>query len=112
MEWLQIIPWSLSFGALLVAFLTYMRNGKTADIKERQENDIRMEALKESLLKANVKLDQLCAMFTETRTDIKVVNTSLTEMDKRLSVVENDLKTAFMRIDEIREEVRHGMDKG
>jgi hypothetical protein len=33
-------------------------------------------------------------------------------MDKRLSVVENDLKTAFMRIDELREEVKHGVDKG
>jgi hypothetical protein len=32
-------------------------------------------------------------------------------MDKRLSVVENDLKTAFMRIDELREDMKNGMDK-
>ena len=112
MDWIQIIPWSISFGALLVAFLTYQRNGKTADIKDRQESEMKLESLKESLLKANLKLDQVCVTTNETRNDIKALNTSLMEMDKRLSVVENGLKTAFMRIDELREEVkRNGMDK-
>lgn len=81
-------------------------------MKDRQENEARLEALKESLIKANIKLDQLCATTNETRADIKALNTAIIDMDKRLSVVENDLKTAFMRIDELREEVRHGVDKG
>lgn len=81
-------------------------------MKDRAENEARMDGLKEALLKANIKLDQLCAMTTETRTDIKTLNKSLIDMDKRLSVVEEGLKTAFHRIDELREEIKHGMDKG
>lgn len=79
-------------------------------MKDKQEQDMKLEALKESLLKANIKLDQVCQTTTETRSDIKALHTSMIEMDKRLSVVENDLKTAFMRIDELREEVKHGVD--
>ena len=72
----------------------------------------RLEPGREVLLKANMKLDQLCAISTETRADIKALNQSLIDMDKRLSSVEDGLKTAFHRIDELREELRHGMDKG
>lgn len=99
----EYIPWLISGVSMVVCVLTYLRNGKSAEIKDRAENDAKLESLKESLLKANIKLDQVCATTNETRSDIKALNTSLIEMDKRLSMVENDLKTAFMRIDELRE---------
>ena len=99
----QIVPWIISGVSMVVCVLTYMRNSRAAEIKDRAENDARLEGLKEALLKANIKLDQVCATTNETRSDIKALNSSITEMDKRLSVVENDLKTAFMRIDELRE---------
>lgn len=111
--WEHIVPWTISFFAFVVALLTYLRNGRNDSMRDRAENDARMESLKESLLKANIKLDQMCAIANETRNDVKSLNQSMVAMDKRLSVVENDLKTAFMRIDELREEVRkYGMDKG
>lgn len=109
--WQYIIPWTMTFIALIVSILTLTRNSRRDSMKDRQENEARLEALKESLLKANIKLDQVCAITNETRNDIKALNTALIDMDKRLSVVENDLKTAFMRIDELREEVKHGVDK-
>ena len=99
----EMIPWAISGISMVVCVLTYLRNGKAAEIKERTENDARLEGLREALLKANIKLDQVCAVTNETRSDIKALNSSIVEMDKRLSVVENDLKTAFMRIDELRE---------
>lgn len=110
--WVYVIPWSLTFVGLIVSILTLARNGRRDIMRDKQEQDMKLEALKESLLKANLKLDQVCQVTTETRSDIKALNNSMAEMDKRLSVVENDLKTAFMRIDELREEVRHGVDKG
>lgn len=110
--WVYVIPWSLTFIALIFTILTFLRNGRRDSMKDRQEQDMKFEALKESMLKANIKLDQVCTITNETRNDVKTLNAALIEMDKRLSVVENDLKTAFMRIDELREEVRHGMDKG
>ena len=109
--WTYIIPWSLTFIALIVSILTFLRNSRRDSMKDRQESDMKLEALRESLLKANLKLDQVCTITNETRNDIKALNTALIDMDKRLSVVENDLKTAFMRIDELREEVKHGVDK-
>lgn len=110
--WQYIIPWSMTFIALIISILTLTRNSRRDSMKDRQENEARLEALKESLLKANLKLDQVCNTTNETRNEIKALNTALIDMDKRLSVVENDLKTAFMRIDELREEVKHGVDKG
>ena len=110
--WAYIIPWTMTFIALIVSILTFARNGRRDSMRDRQEQNMKLEALKESLLTANIKLDQVCQVTTETRSDTKALNNSMAEMDKRLSVVENDLKTAFMRIDELREEVRHGVDKG
>lgn len=109
--WVYIIPWTMTFIALIVSILTLARNSRRDSMKDKQEQRGMLEALKENLLKANIKLDQVCNITNETRNDIKALNTALIEMDKRLSVVENDLKTAFMRIDELREEVRrNGMD--
>lgn len=108
--WVYVIPWSLTFIGLIVSIVALARNSRRDSMKDKQEQDMKLEALKESLLKANIKLDQVCQTTTETRSDIKALHTSMIEMDKRLSVVENDLKTAFMRIDELREEVKHGVD--
>lgn len=107
----QYIPWIISGIATLFAILTYARTGHKDEMKDRAEQTAKLEGLTEALIKANIKLDQLCAMMTETRSDIKTLNKVQIEMDKRLSAVEKDLKTAFMRIDEIREEVKsNGMD--
>lgn len=107
--WAYIIPWTLTFIGLVVSILTFSRNGRRDSMRDRQEQDMKLEALKESLLKANIKLDQVCQVTTETRSDIKALNNSMAEMDKRLSVVENDLKTAFMRIDELRDSINKGV---
>lgn len=110
MEWMNLIPWSIAFLALVVSALGFIRNKHKDEVAGRIDIESKMESLKESLLKANIKLDQVCATTNETRSDIKALNTSLIEMDKRLSVVENDLKTAFMRIDELREDIKNGVD--
>ena len=105
--WAYIIPWSLTFIGLTVSILTFARNGRRDSMRDRQEQDMKLEALKESLLKANLKLDQVCQVTTETRSDIKALNNSMAEIDKRVSVCENDLKTAFMRIDELRDSINN-----
>lgn len=96
---------SLIFSGVMLAVsitnlaISNARNSKkdTAEqIKERED-------IREGLLKANMKLDQVCATTNETRTDIKSLNSQLTDVDKRVTVVERDLKTAFIRIDELRE---------
>lgn len=95
---MEYIPWIISGASLLIAFLTYTRNGN-------KDSRTELDGIKESILKANMKLDQVCATTNETRTDIKTLNRDLKSIETRVSVVEESLKTAFMRIDEIKEKV-------
>lgn len=93
------IPWLISAGSLLVALLTFVRNGRKDDTAERTAQQQQIADIHESLLKANLKLDQLCSTTNETRTDVKAMQSSIIEHDKRLTLIERDLKTAFHLID-------------
>lgn len=98
----NIIPWGIAFVSLVIAILSYFRTGNKDKKQEITEEMLKFDGLKESLIKVNMKLDQVCATTNETRTDIKSLNNSLTEIDKRVCVLERDLKTAFTRIDELK----------
>lgn len=100
-EWTQAIPWIIS--ALLLILNFY--NTKSS---ESEKEDTKFDGLKESLLKANMKLDQVCATTNETRADIKSLNNDLNGIDRRVAIVERDLKTAFNRIDELKGVNNHG----
>ncbi len=99
MDW---IPWSISAVSLLFVVLSFVRTGTKDRIDTLQKEQSQLDGIKESLLKANIKLDQVCATTNETRADIKALDNRLQEMDKRVTVVERDLKTAFNRIDELK----------
>ena len=100
----QYIPWMISGLSLLVAFLSFLRGGRKDAKAEIQQDMAQMAGIKESLLKANMKLDQVCSTTTETRSDIKSQARDLQALSIRLATVERDLKTAFNYIDEIRKE--------
>lgn len=72
--------------------------------KETIEATSQLEEIKTGLIKVNMKLDQVCATTIETRSDIKAMNQQIQTLDKELEVVKRDLKTAFTRIDELREQ--------
>lgn len=102
MNYWNLIPWSISLISLIIAVLSFAHNSskdKTASIKE---DDLKFDGIKESLLKANMKLDQVCATTNETRSDIKSLNKDLTEIDRRVSMMERDIKTAFNQIEELK----------
>lgn len=101
----NLIPWSISIIALIITIVTFAINRKKDLKTDYREEDAKFDGIKESLLKANIKLDQVCSTTTETRTDIKALNKDIVEMDKRISVIERDVKTAFMRIDELRDRI-------
>jgi len=105
MDYWNLIPWGISAVAGLIALLTYMRNGNKQRKEEILEDDAKLDGIKESLLKANMKLDQVCVTTNETRTDIKALNKDLNTLEKEVVVIKRDLKTAFTRIDELREKV-------
>ena len=96
------IPWGISAISLLFVILTFARTGKKDFKKEVLEDNSKIDGIKESLLKVNMKLDQVCAVTNETRTDIKALNKDIQGLDKRVCVAERDMKTVFNLIDEIK----------
>ena len=106
MYYTNIIPWTISLISLIVVILTFVRNGKKDDKENIEKEDAKFDGIKEGLIKANMKLDQVCATTNETRSDIKSLNKDIIAIDKRVSVVERDLKTAFNQIDELKGKVK------
>jgi len=105
MEWTNLIPWGMTLATVIIAIITLSRNGRKDRKEEYVEQSSKIHEIEQSLIKVNVKLDQLCVTTTETRSDIKAMNQGLQEMDKRVTTMENDMKTMWMRIDELKEKV-------
>ena len=107
MEYQNIVPWTISLLSLIIAWLSFSRNkdkDKTDLLKEDSE---KFDGIEKSLLKANIKLDQVCSTTTETRSDIKSLNADLKSMDTRVVVLERDMKTAFNAIAELKRKINH-----
>ena len=60
------------------------------------------EEIKTGLLKCDMKLDQLCATTNAIQTDIKAMQSRVNDVEKTIGIMQRDLKTAFLRIDEIK----------
>lgn len=105
MNYWNLIPWSISAIAMLIAALSFLRTGNRDRKHDILEDDAKLDGIKESLLKANMKLDQVCATTNETRTDIKALNKDLAALEKEVVVLKRDLETAFVRIDELRDKL-------
>ena len=103
MEW---IPWSISGASLLFVILTYVRTLIKDTKNQSEEDNSKIELINQSLIKANMKLDQTCQQLSELRLDVRNLSSSINEIDRRVTILERDVKTAFNKIDEIKSEVK------
>ena len=78
-----------------------MHNTDKDEKQNLKEDDLKMNTIRESLLKANMKLDQVCTTTSETRTDIKSLNKDLQNIDTRVSVLEGEVRTLKERVDQL-----------
>lgn len=87
---------------VIITFAVNRNNDTKSDAKEEGKvlNDI-----KEGLTKAELKLDMLTNMVNEMRAEVKAMNTKVQDIDKELTIVKRDLKTAFNRLDELSERI-------
>ena len=106
MEWTNLIPWSISLVSLIIVIVAFVRNGKKDIKQEYVEDASKIDGIKESLLKANMKLDQVCTVTNETRSDIKAMNENLNAVEKRVSVLELRLDSFETQMKQW--EVHHG----
>lgn len=84
--------------SLVNLIVAQVRNTK----KDAVENDQELSSLREGIIKANMKLDQVCATTNDIKTDIKAMDKKLVEHSEKIAVLTRDLETAFLRIDELR----------
>lgn len=91
----SIISICIACGSLIFVAINYGtgRHDKT---------DSETEEIKTSLIKCNMKLDQLCATTSAIQTDIKAMQSRVNDVEKTIGVMQRDLQTAFVRIDEIK----------
>ncbi len=97
----QYIPWVISFLSLVVCVLTYLHNTDKDEKQNIKEDNLKMNTISESLIKANMKLDQVCSTTNETRTDIKSLNKDIQNIDTRVSVLEGEVRTLKERVDQL-----------
>lgn len=102
MNYFNLIPWGISAVSLFVAILTFNRNGKKDDKEEIQKEESKFDNIRESLIKANVKLDTVCNTTNETRLDIKTMNKELIELGNRVTKLETNMNRAFEEIDDLK----------
>lgn len=103
MEWTTVISIVISATMMIIAIITLSRNGRKERKSEYVEETQQMQSIEKSLIKVNMKLDQLCTTTTETRSDIKAMNEYINSVEKRVSVLEENIKAAWIRIDELKE---------
>ena len=100
MNYWNLIPWGISFASLIIVIINLTRSNK----KDLQAEENRFSRLNEGILKANMKLDSVCTVTNDIKVDIKAMNEKLTEHSEKIAVLTRDLETAFMRIDELRDQ--------
>ena len=100
---LGVVGALISVISIVFVAITFAINRKKDDREEQSRSNKEMEGINKSLLELDLKLTQVCNTTSETRTDIKTMNNQLNEHGKQIAIMQNDLKTAFMRIDELRD---------
>lgn len=87
---------------MIIGVTTFIVNQVRTTHKDNEEEQKELASIRESLLKANMKLDTVCATTNETRTDIKAMDKRLNEHSEKIAIIGRDLETAFLRIDELK----------
>lgn len=102
---LQWIPWGISAICMIFAALTYFRNGKKDDREEFRKEESKMDGIKEGILKANMKLDTACSTINEMRIDVRSLDGKFGALDKRVTLIEQGMKTMSEDIEELKGKV-------
>lgn len=93
LNYTDIIPWLISLAMLIVALITLIKNTGHERKKEERNEELTLSSIREGLLKANLKLDQVCTTTNETRSDIKSVKNDITDLDRRVVTLETQIHT-------------------
>lgn len=77
--------------AMLCAVINLWRSNTKDSKAEVDLENSKMENVKESWIKANIKLDQLCTTTNDIRSDVKTITSKQQDQDKEIFLIKNDL---------------------
>lgn len=106
MNTVSIIALVVSGCMFLIALATFIVNGVRNGKNDVKTDEARLNDINQSLLKVNMKLDQVCTTTSEIRTDIKTIQNRQLEHTEQITVLQERINTAFLRIDELRKDVQ------
>lgn len=98
---------SVCFGgvSLVVSFILFVRT-LSRDSKENMEAQAdRNDRINASLLELNLVTKAINQNVSDIKVDMKTLSANMNEVEKRVSVIENEQKTMWMRIDEVKEKI-------
>lgn len=98
---------SIAFVVAMIGCVISLANFFNGQKKNTQGEDAKMEEIRTSCLKANIKLDSVCGTLTDIKTDVKAMQKQVNDAQQEIAVVKRDLKTAFNRIDDINKRLGH-----
>lgn len=87
---------SISFLMTVILFVFTAINFFTNKKKDTKEES-------RELIKANVKLEQICSTTNETRADIKAMNHQIEKINEEQIIQKQEIKALWKRVDEIKE---------
>lgn len=102
----NIITLVISGSMLILSAVTFILNTHRNSKKDTVANENRLSEINQSLLKVNLKLDQVCNTTADIKADIKSMQTKQIEHTEQIAKMEQNINTAFIRIDELREQIK------
>ena len=103
----SIIALIISGCMLVVSVVTFILNSSRASKKDIVASENRLNDINQSLLKVNLKLDQVCTTTADIRSEIRTMQNKQIEHTEQIAKLEAGIETAFRRIDELRESIKH-----
>ena len=102
----NVITLVISGTMLVLSSVTFIVNATRNSKKDTVASENRLNEINQSLLKVNLKLDQVCTTTSDIKADIKSMQTKQIEHTEQIAKMEQNINTAFIRIDELREQIK------
>lgn len=107
----EVLALIISGVMLTLSIVTFILNGVRTTKKDVVNSEARLNEINQSLLKANLKLDQVCNTMADIRTEVRTMQNKQIEHTEQIAKMEQNIATAYIRIDELREQIKTLRDK-
>ena len=102
----NVITLVISGTMLILSSVTFIVNATRNSKKDTVASENRLNEINQSLLKVNLKLDQVCNTTADIKTEVRTMQNKQIEHTEQIAKMEQNIATAYIRIDELREQIK------